>query len=119
LFKLIFSRVSARLLPGQFLGGGDGALPGGVRPPGFDGRGRRLQRIGRTARDPVKLRRAIVLLMSARGCSVSALNVAAVVDDALHVVLQKRVRRAPDRAQWARVTRAAADSALGRRTDED
>jgi len=32
--------------------------------------GRRLQRIGRTARDPVKLRRAIVVLMSAQGQSV-------------------------------------------------
>jgi hypothetical protein len=32
--------------------------------------GRRLQRIGRTARDPVKLRPAIVLLMSAQGQSV-------------------------------------------------
>jgi len=31
--------------------------------------GRRLQRIGRTARDPVKLRRAIVVLMSAQGQS--------------------------------------------------
>ena len=29
--------------------------------------GRRLQRIGRTAKDPVKLRRAIVVLMSAQG----------------------------------------------------
>ena len=29
--------------------------------------GRRLQRIGRTASDPVKLRRAIVVLMSAQG----------------------------------------------------
>jgi hypothetical protein len=29
--------------------------------------GRRLQRIGRTAKDPVKLRRAIVALMSAQG----------------------------------------------------
>jgi transposase len=29
--------------------------------------GQRLQRIGRTARDPVKLRRAIVVLMSAQG----------------------------------------------------
>lgn len=28
--------------------------------------GRRLQRIGRTAKDPVKLRRAIVVLMSAQ-----------------------------------------------------
>ena len=32
--------------------------------------GRRLQRIGRTARDPVRLRRAIVVLMSAQGQSV-------------------------------------------------
>jgi transposase len=32
--------------------------------------GQRLQRIGRTARDPVKLRRAIVVLMSAQGQSV-------------------------------------------------
>jgi transposase len=31
--------------------------------------GRRLQRIGRTAKDPVKLRRAIVVLMSAQGQS--------------------------------------------------
>jgi transposase len=31
--------------------------------------GRRLQRIGRTARDPVRLRRAIVVLMSAQGQS--------------------------------------------------
>ena len=31
--------------------------------------GRRLQRIGRTATDPVKLRRAIVVLMSAQGQS--------------------------------------------------
>ncbi|MDI5936630.1 MULTISPECIES: helix-turn-helix domain-containing protein [unclassified Micromonospora] len=29
--------------------------------------GQRLQRIGRTAKDPVKLRRAIVVLMSAQG----------------------------------------------------
>jgi transposase len=32
--------------------------------------GRRLQRIGRTAKDPVKLRRAIVVLMSAQGQAV-------------------------------------------------
>jgi transposase len=31
--------------------------------------GRRLQRIGQTAKDPVKLRRAIVVLMSAQGQS--------------------------------------------------
>ncbi|MFF3355624.1 transposase [Streptomyces sp. NPDC002917] len=32
--------------------------------------GRRLQRISRTAKDPVRLRRAIVVLMSAQGQSV-------------------------------------------------
>ncbi|MEV0409135.1 helix-turn-helix domain-containing protein [Actinoallomurus sp. NPDC050550] len=32
--------------------------------------GQRLQRIGRTSKDPVKLRRAIVVLMSAQGQSV-------------------------------------------------
>jgi hypothetical protein len=32
--------------------------------------GQRLQRIGRASRDPVKLRRAIVVLMSAQGQSV-------------------------------------------------
>ena len=32
--------------------------------------GRRLQRISRTAKDPVKLRRAIVVMMSAQGQSV-------------------------------------------------
>ena len=32
--------------------------------------GQRLQRIGRTAKDPVRLRRAIVVLMSAQGQSV-------------------------------------------------
>ena len=32
--------------------------------------GQRLQRIGRTARDPIELRRAIVVLMSAQGQSV-------------------------------------------------
>src|SRR5215469_7413158 len=31
--------------------------------------GRRLQRVGRTAKDPVRLRRAIVVLMSAQGQS--------------------------------------------------
>ena len=46
------------------------------RPPGVFVRpvtmteGQRLQRIGRTARDPVKLRRAIVVLMSAQGQAV-------------------------------------------------
>ena len=32
--------------------------------------GRRLRRIGRTAKDPLKLRRAIVVLMSAQGQAV-------------------------------------------------
>lgn len=40
-----------------------------VRPVSM-AEGRRLQRIGRTAKDPVKLRRAIVVLMSAQGQSV-------------------------------------------------
>jgi transposase len=40
-----------------------------VRPVSMT-EGQRLQRIGRTARDPVKLRRAIVVLMSAQGQSV-------------------------------------------------
>lgn len=40
-----------------------------VRPISMD-EGRRLQRIGRTAKDPVKLRRSIVVLMSAQGQSV-------------------------------------------------
>ncbi|REK87629.1 helix-turn-helix domain-containing protein [Streptomyces inhibens] len=37
-----------------------------VRPVSME-EGRRLQRISRTAKDPVRLRRAIVLLMSAQG----------------------------------------------------
>ena len=36
--------------------------------------GRRLQRITRSAKDPVKLRRAIVVLMSAQGQSASAIT---------------------------------------------
>jgi transposase len=40
-----------------------------VRPVSM-AEGQRLQRIGRTSRDPVKLRRAIVVLMSAQGQSV-------------------------------------------------
>ncbi|MEV8021834.1 helix-turn-helix domain-containing protein [Streptomyces sp. NPDC086554] len=40
-----------------------------VRPVTMD-EGRKLQRISRTARDPVKLRRAIVVLMSAQGQTV-------------------------------------------------
>ena len=39
-----------------------------VRPVSMT-EGRRLQRIGRTAKDPVRLRRAIVVLMSAQGQS--------------------------------------------------
>jgi transposase len=39
-----------------------------VRPVSMT-EGQRLQRIGRTAKDPVKLRRAIVVLMSAQGQS--------------------------------------------------
>ncbi len=37
-----------------------------VRPVAME-EGRKLQRISRNAKDPVKLRRAIVVLMSARG----------------------------------------------------
>ncbi|MFD0385868.1 transposase [Streptomyces stramineus] len=40
-----------------------------VRPVTMD-EGRKLQRISRTAKDPVKLRRAIVVLMSAQGQAV-------------------------------------------------
>jgi hypothetical protein len=39
-----------------------------VRPVSM-AEGQRLQRIGRTAKDPVRLRRAIVVLMSAQGQS--------------------------------------------------
>lgn len=41
-----------------------------VRPVSME-EGRRLQRISRTAKDPVRLRRAIVVMMSAQGQSVS------------------------------------------------
>ncbi|WP_259370472.1 helix-turn-helix domain-containing protein [Streptomyces sp. SCUT-3] len=40
-----------------------------VRPVGME-EGRRLQRIVRTAKDPVRLRRAVVVLMSAQGRTV-------------------------------------------------
>ncbi|MFJ8749084.1 hypothetical protein ACIREO_07090 [Streptomyces sp. NPDC102441] len=40
-----------------------------VRPVSMD-EGRKLQRISRTAKDPVRLRRAIVVLMSAQGQTV-------------------------------------------------
>jgi transposase len=41
--------------------------PGSVRASTVDGQGQRLQKITRTAKNPVKLRRAIVVLMSAQG----------------------------------------------------
>jgi hypothetical protein len=40
-----------------------------VRPLSMD-EGRKLQRISRTAKDPIRLRRAIVVLMSAQGQTV-------------------------------------------------
>jgi transposase len=43
--------------------------------------GRRLQRITRSAKDPVKLRRAIVVLMSAQGQSASAIKALMQVSD--------------------------------------
>src|ERR1700757_3502998 len=46
-----------------------GRCPEVFVPPVSMAEGRRLQRIGRTAKDPVKLRRAIVVLMSAQGQS--------------------------------------------------
>lgn len=45
-----------------------------VRPVSME-EGRRLQRISRTAKDPVKLRRAIVVLMSAQGQTVKDITV--------------------------------------------
>ncbi|WP_245878089.1 helix-turn-helix domain-containing protein [Streptosporangium subroseum] len=43
--------------------------------------GRRLQRITRSAKDPVKLRRVIVVLMSAQGQSASAIKALMQVSD--------------------------------------
>ncbi|MFF4415682.1 helix-turn-helix domain-containing protein [Streptosporangium sp. NPDC001559] len=43
--------------------------------------GRRLQRITRSAKDPVKLRRAIVVLMSAQGQPASAIKALMQVGD--------------------------------------
>ena len=54
--------------------------------------GRRLQPIGRTARDPVKLRRAIVVWMSAQGQA---------VPDIAHL-LDCSARSGPDTALRAR-----------------
>jgi DNA-binding CsgD family transcriptional regulator len=61
--------------------------------------GRRLQRIGRTAKDPVKLRRAIVVLMSAQGQAVP--DIAQLLDcspeyvrGVIHRVQRVRVRGA-------------------------
>ena len=45
-----------------------------VRPVSME-EGRKLQRISRTAKDPVKLRRAIVVLMSAQGQTVKDITV--------------------------------------------
>ena len=51
--------------------------------------GRRLQKIGRTAKDPIKLRRAIVVLMSAQGQSVQDItSLMPVSDDYVRNVLQ-------------------------------
>jgi transposase len=58
-----------KLLPGEFLEVMMGRPPEVFVRPVSMTEGRRLQRIGRTARDPVKLRRAIVVLMSAQGQS--------------------------------------------------
>ncbi|MFE3113400.1 hypothetical protein ACFXKJ_41695 [Kitasatospora indigofera] len=41
--------------------------PGALVPPVNMEQGRRLQLISRTAKDPVRLRRAIVVMMSAQG----------------------------------------------------
>jgi hypothetical protein len=59
------------LLSNEFSEAAMGRLPEVFVRPVTMTEGRRLQRIGCTARDPVKLRRAIVVLMSAQGQSVS------------------------------------------------
>jgi hypothetical protein len=67
---MMFSWVVARLLSSEFSKVAMG------RPPEVFVRlvtmteGQRLQRIGRRARDPVRLRRAIVVLMPAQGQTV-------------------------------------------------
>jgi hypothetical protein len=58
------------LLSNEFSEAAMGRLPEVFVRPVTMTEGRRLQRIGRPARDPVKLRRAIVVLMSAQGQSV-------------------------------------------------
>jgi transposase len=65
---LIFAEWG-KLLPGEFLEVVMGRPPEVFVRPVSVTEGRRLQRIGRTAKDPVKLRRAIVVLMSAQGQS--------------------------------------------------
>jgi transposase len=67
---LIFNGVGTRLLSGEFSEVVMGRLPEVFARPVTMAEGRRLQRIGRTAKDPVRLRRAIVVLMSAQGQSV-------------------------------------------------
>ena len=64
---MIFSRVIARLLSSEFSEVAMGRSPEVFVRPVTMTEGQRLQRIGRTPRDPVKLRRAIVVLMSAQG----------------------------------------------------
>jgi transposase len=58
-----------RLLPGEFSEVVMARPPEVFVRPVTMSEGRRLQRIGRTAKDPVTLRRAIVVLMSAQGQS--------------------------------------------------
>jgi Winged helix-turn helix len=67
--QLIFDG-EGRLLPGEFSEVAMARPPEVFVRPVTMAEGQRLQRIGRTAKDPVKLRRAIVVLMSAQGQSV-------------------------------------------------
>jgi Winged helix-turn helix len=67
---LIFGLVWARLPLSAFLEVVDGAFAGAVRPAGHDGRRSAAAEIGWTVKDPVKLRRAPVVLVSAQGQSV-------------------------------------------------
>jgi transposase len=53
-----------------------------------------LQRIGRTAKDPVKLRRAIVLLMSAQGQSAPDIAHLLAVARAVSTLLTESARAA-------------------------
>ncbi|MGN6172024.1 MAG: helix-turn-helix domain-containing protein [Streptosporangiaceae bacterium] len=61
-----------------------GRPPEAFAPPVPITEGRRFQRIGRTAKDPLKLRRAIVVLMSAQGQS--APDIAQLLDCSLEYV---------------------------------